>query len=218
VRKAHCCISCPAPAQGVHASRNRNGASWASSRDRSPLERSVTWCDVCVRQRDQDKADSDGNTTEFRDSVKPRVGSVALTGGRSAHGGRRRDDEDRQRQDEAPETVRVIRRVQCPAIRTATDGPRAPKQSPTAGRPRAPPLVGVLPASYRAMEAVTAVVPSGCRSRLERLSTYRLGNDRGSPNHGRTVFSKRVIALISSPARVRTKRPTPWLMPVESRT
>lgn len=27
-------------------------------------------------------------------------------------------------------------------------------------------------------------------------SVYRLGIDRGSPNHGSTVFSKRVIALI----------------------
>jgi hypothetical protein len=60
--------------------------------------------------------------------------------------------------------------------------------------------------------------PSACDS-AQRLgsSVYRLGSDRGSPNHGSTVFSKRVIAQISSPARVMTKRPTPWLMPVEPR-
>ena len=40
-----------------------------------------------------------------------------------------------------------------------------------------------------------------------------LGRDCGRPNMGRTVFSKRVMAPIRSPTRVRTKRPTPW-MPV----
>ena len=33
---------------------------------------------------------------------------------------------------------------------------------------------------------------------------YRLGSDRGSPNHGSTLFSKRVMAQIRSPVRVRT--------------
>jgi pimeloyl-ACP methyl ester carboxylesterase len=33
---------------------------------------------------------------------------------------------------------------------------------------------------------------------------YGLGSDRGSPNDGRTLFSKRVIAQIRSPVRVRT--------------
>ena len=33
---------------------------------------------------------------------------------------------------------------------------------------------------------------------------YGLGSDRGSPNDGRTLFSKRVMALIRSPLRVRT--------------
>src|SRR4030095_12069536 len=41
-----------------------------------------------------------------------------------------------------------------------------------------------------------------------------LGSDRGSPNHGSTVFSKRVMAQIRSPVTVRTYRPTPWRMPV----
>ena len=40
----------------------------------------------------------------------------------------------------------------------------------------------------------------------------------GSPNHGNTLFSKRVMAQIRSPARARTKRPTPWLMPSGART
>jgi hypothetical protein len=43
---------------------------------------------------------------------------------------------------------------------------------------------------------------------------YRVGSDRGSPNHGSTVFSKRVMAQIWSPVRVRTYRPTPWRTPV----
>jgi hypothetical protein len=33
---------------------------------------------------------------------------------------------------------------------------------------------------------------------------HRLGSDRGSPNHGSTLLSKRVMAQIRSPARVST--------------
>jgi len=33
---------------------------------------------------------------------------------------------------------------------------------------------------------------------------YRLGSDRGSPNDGNTLLSKRVMAQIRSPARVST--------------
>jgi hypothetical protein len=33
---------------------------------------------------------------------------------------------------------------------------------------------------------------------------YRLGSDRGSPNHGSTLASKRVMAQIWLPARVST--------------
>ncbi len=33
---------------------------------------------------------------------------------------------------------------------------------------------------------------------------YRFGSDRGSPNHGSTLLSKRVMAQIRSPVRVRT--------------
>jgi hypothetical protein len=33
---------------------------------------------------------------------------------------------------------------------------------------------------------------------------YRLGSDRGSPNHGSTLLSKRVMAQIRLPARVST--------------
>ena len=39
---------------------------------------------------------------------------------------------------------------------------------------------------------------------LDRSSGYRLGSDRGSPNHGSTLASKRVMAQIWSPARVST--------------
>src|SRR5213076_3084712 len=50
-----------------------------------------------------------------------------------------------------------------------------------------------------------------------RQASYRPGSDRGSPNDGSTLFSKRVMALIRLPERVRTYRPTPWLMPVGAR-
>jgi hypothetical protein len=44
----------------------------------------------------------------------------------------------------------------------------------------------------------------GCRSRWRLAAGYRLGSDRGSPNHGSTLLSKRVMAQIRSPVRVRT--------------
>ena len=37
-----------------------------------------------------------------------------------------------------------------------------------------------------------------------RVAIYRAGSDRGSPNHGSTLLSKRVIAQIWSPATVST--------------
>ena len=46
---------------------------------------------------------------------------------------------------------------------------------------------------------------------------YRLGSDRGSPNQRSTPLSKRVMAQIRSPVRVRTYRPVPWRMPVGAR-
>jgi hypothetical protein len=36
------------------------------------------------------------------------------------------------------------------------------------------------------------------------VAGYRLGSDRGSPNHGSTLASKRVMAQIWSPVRVST--------------
>jgi hypothetical protein len=47
--------------------------------------------------------------------------------------------------------------------------------------------------------------------------SYRLGSERGSPNHGNTLFSKRVMAQIRSPVRVRTNRPVPWRVPLGAR-
>ena len=41
-----------------------------------------------------------------------------------------------------------------------------------------------------------------------------LASDRGSPNPGSRLFSKQVRAQIRSPARVSTRRPVPWRMPV----
>src|SRR5215467_4933630 len=57
------------------------------------------------------------------------------------------------------------------------------------------------------------------RHRQARLRPrgYLVGSDRGSPNQGSTLFSKRVIAQIRSPVRVRTKRPAPWRVPVGAR-
>src|SRR5262249_59367584 len=39
------------------------------------------------------------------------------------------------------------------------------------------------------------------------------GSDRGSPNHGSTLLSNRVMARIRLPASVRTNRPVPWRGP-----
>ena len=46
---------------------------------------------------------------------------------------------------------------------------------------------------------------------------YAPGSDRGSPNAGNTLFSKRVMAQIRSPLRVRTYRPVPWRTPAGAR-
>ena len=42
-----------------------------------------------------------------------------------------------------------------------------------------------------------------------RTADHQLGSDRGSPNHGSTLLSKRVTAQIRSPVRVRTRMPVP---------
>jgi hypothetical protein len=55
------------------------------------------------------------------------------------------------------------------------------------------------------------------RRRAHSEAAYRLGSDRGSPNHGSALFSKRVMPQIRSPVRVRTRRPVPWRMPVAAR-
>lgn len=52
---------------------------------------------------------------------------------------------------------------------------------------------------------------------LRHPAGYRLGSDRGSPNHGSTLVSKRVTEQILSPARVRTRRPVPWRTPEGAR-
>src|SRR6185437_9373884 len=54
--------------------------------------------------------------------------------------------------------------------------------------------------------------PPGART-PRQSNHHRLGSDRGSPNHGSTLLSKRVMAQIRSPARVSTYRPVPWLIP-----
>src|SRR5215469_18087557 len=46
---------------------------------------------------------------------------------------------------------------------------------------------------------------------------YRLGSELGSPNHGSTLASKRVMAQIRSPARVSTWKPVAWRIPAGTR-
>ena len=47
----------------------------------------------------------------------------------------------------------------------------------------------------------------------------QLGSVRGSPKRGRTLLSKRVMAQMRPPDRVRTSSPSAWHIPVcESRT
>ena len=48
-----------------------------------------------------------------------------------------------------------------------------------------------------------------CRAHPPLGAGYGLGSDRGSPNHGSTLFSKRAMAEIRPPVSVRTWRPTP---------
>ncbi len=61
--------------------------------------------------------------------------------------------------------------------------------------------LGRLPAIGGAAEGVERV-SAASESRPE--AGYRFGSDRGSPNQGSTLASKRVMAQIRSPARVRT--------------
>jgi hypothetical protein len=55
------------------------------------------------------------------------------------------------------------------------------------------------------------------RAKAAREAGYRLGSDRGSPNQGRTLASKRVMARIWPPARVRTQKPVAWRVPAGPR-
>src|ERR1035438_1998304 len=93
--------------------------------------------------------------------------------------------------------------------RTADDASRVPG-SPAMGRrapshtPAAPPQVAT--AKQPLMLAAAQEHPPLCfaGAQIHRLDAgYELGSDRGSPNDGRTLFSKRVMAQIRSPARVR---------------
>jgi hypothetical protein len=47
-------------------------------------------------------------------------------------------------------------------------------------------------------------IPNPGKGLSRREAGYRLGSERGSPNHGSTLLSKRVMAQIRSSARVRT--------------
>ena len=77
-------------------------------------------------------------------------------------------------------------------------------------------------AATDAAAAAAAAVASGDRTRrwgadppqVVSDRDQRLGSVGGSPNDGSTWSSKRVIAQMRPPARVRTIRPTPRLAPV----
>ena len=60
---------------------------------------------------------------------------------------------------------------------------------------------------FRVVGLLLGCVPRmlGCRvGVVPGVAGYRLGSDRGSPNQGSTLASKRVMAQIWSPARVST--------------
>jgi hypothetical protein len=69
-------------------------------------------------------------------------------------------------------------------------------------------LAGQLPVGFGRVLAVGGAADGGnayrLRARAAREGGYRLGSDRGSPNHGSTLASKRVMAQIWPPARVST--------------
>jgi hypothetical protein len=52
--------------------------------------------------------------------------------------------------------------------------------------------------------ATDGVQHDSATSKVAREAGYRLGSDRGSPNHGSTLASKRVMPQIRPPARVST--------------
>ena len=118
----------------------------------------------------------------------------------------------------APETKRVAACRQSTAYRTRSASGRPLPYTTAHDFGEWLPSEVVALSSRDGVEVPVERVGLWLRRNAIGTSVYRLGSDRGSPNHGSTVFSKRVIAQISSPARVRTKSPTPWLMPVESRT
>ncbi|MEU8636501.1 sigma factor-like helix-turn-helix DNA-binding protein [Amycolatopsis sp. NPDC048633] len=83
-------------------------------------------------------------------------------------------------------------------------------------------------ASFRVQEAAETLgmTTTAARSALQRaratLAADRAepaavpshsGSERGKPNAGSTLFSKRVMARTRSPAKARTYRPVPWRMP-----
>jgi DNA-binding transcriptional LysR family regulator len=86
-----------------------------------------------------------------------------------------------------------------------------------AGHRTTPPKLGQRTRCPWLGHPVSVVARSRPRCRARSEAAYRLGSDRGSPNHGSTLLSKRVKAQIRSPVRVRTNRPVPWRMPVEAR-
>jgi hypothetical protein len=77
-----------------------------------------------------------------------------------------------------------------------------PAPSPTAS-----PAPGPAPPRRPPEAAVASPEP-----RTDRA--YRLGSDRGRPNQGSTLLSKRVMPQIRLPVRVSRSRPVPWRMPV----
>ena len=69
--------------------------------------------------------------------------------------------------------------------------------TPQASHPHSCPSQGAGVAMVIGYEGPQPVVAAG-------RAGYRLGSDRGSPNHGSTLASKRVMAQTWPPARVST--------------
>ena len=83
-------------------------------------------------------------------------------------------------------------------------GARVESAGSKAGPAGVPALMAGLPHSAEPQWHIRHGVFSRLLTFTAREAGYRLGSDRGSPNHGSTLASKRVMAQIWPPARVST--------------
>jgi hypothetical protein len=82
-------------------------------------------------------------------------------------------------------------------------------------------LAGQLSVGFGRLLVVGGAADGGERisatSKDAREAGYRLGSERGSPNHGSTLASKRVMPQIWPPAMVSTQKAVAWRMPAGPR-